>query len=76
MLTYESGDYVFTLKGIPNDVCFRVWNNNIEDYEIIKIIDDAEVSYDTLKKEVEDFINRKIEDFQRVLKGLDDIGDE
>ena len=34
MLTYESGIYTFTLKGIPDDVCFRVWNNDIEDYEI------------------------------------------
>ena len=76
MLTYESGIYTFSLKGIPYDVCFRVWNNDIEDYEIIKIMDDVEVSYDVLKKEVKDFIDRKVEDLQRVLKGLDNIGDE
>ena len=76
MLSYESGNYVFTLKGIPDDVCFRVWNNDIEDYEIIKIIDNVEVSYDVLKKEVKDFIDRKVEDLQRVLKGIDNIGDE
>ena len=76
MLSYESGNYVFTLKGMSDDVCFRVWNNDIEDYEIIKIIDNIEVSYDLLKKEVKDFIDRKVEDLQRVLKGLDDIGDE
>ena len=76
MLSYESGSYVFTLKGIPDDVCFRVWNNDIEDYEIIKIIDNVEVSYDVLKKEIENFINGKIEDLQIVLKGLNNIGDE
>ena len=39
-------------------------------------MDDVEVSYDVLKKEVKDFIDRKVEDLQRVLKGLDNIGDE
>ena len=76
MMCYDSEVYVFTLKQIDEDVFFRVWNNELQDYEIIKIIDNSEVSDELFKNEIKSFINDKIESLKVILNSLEKIGDK
>ena len=76
MMCYEAGDYVFTLKQNREDVIFRVWNNELEDYELIRIIEETIISKQLLKDSISSFINNKIDLLKVILNGLDKIGDE
>lgn len=76
MMCYEAGDYVFTLKQNMEDAIFRVWNNNLEDYELIRIIEETTISNELLKDAISSFINNKIDILKVILNGLDKIGDE
>lgn len=76
MMCYDSEIYVFTLKQIDEDIFFRVWNNELQDYEIIKIIENSEMSDELFKNEIKSFINDKIESLKVILNSLEKIGDE
>ncbi len=75
MMCYEAGDYVFTLKQNMKDAIFRVWNNELEDYELIRIIEETTISNELLKDAISSFINNKIDLLKVILNGLDKIGD-
>ena len=71
MMCYDSEAYVFTLKQIDEDIFFRVWNNELQDYEIIKIIENSNLSNELFKNEIELFINNKINSLKVILNSLE-----
>ena len=76
MLSCEFDNYIFSLKELEDSIVFRVWNEDIEDFEIIKIIDNNEVSYEVLKSEIKTFVDNQIEKLKIISKGVEKIGDE
>lgn len=76
MMCYDSEVYVFTLKQIDEDIFFRVWNNELQDYEVIKIIENSNLSNELFKNEIELFINNKIDSLKVILNSLKKIGDK
>ena len=76
MMCYDSEIYVFTLKQIDEDIFFRVWNNELQDYEVIKIIENSNLSNELFKNEIELFINNKIDSLKVILNSLEKIGDK
>lgn len=76
MMCYDSEVYVFTLKQIDEDIFFRVWNNELQDYEVIKIIENSNLSNELFKNEIELFINNKIDSLKVILHSLEKIGDK
>lgn len=76
MLSCEFDNYIFSLKELEDSIVFRVWNEDIEDFEIIKIIDNNEVSYEVLKSEIKTFVDNQIDKLKIISKSVEKLGDE